>query len=145
MSASRPHDGKPRDPDYWKKWRAAHQAYREREKRRSRDRTTKSHGDRAGQYQRRRERLRVRRAEHGWVESNHPILDDATLATQNHIRPDRRTHYLDPLYEDCLMSAVLAILEGSDPHEAIKSTLHAERGHRARSLPLDDAEPHLAA
>lgn len=126
--------GKPLDPDYWKKWRAAHPAYREREKARSR--LSKHHGDRVGQRARARERLLRSRADLGWVETSHPLLDAATAIVVRYVRPDRRTVLFDPLYEDAVMTAVLAILEGADPAEATSCFLRAERSRRYREAPL---------
>ena len=127
---------KPRDPDYWKKWRAAHPAYRAREKIRMAARTSKDHGDRAGQYARRRARLLVANADHGTPSSAHPIMDAAELVTLRHIRPDRRSLLVDPLYEDALMTAALALCEGEDADEAVRCLLRAERALRWRSAPF---------
>lgn len=128
--------GKPRDPDYWRRYRATHPEYRERERDRMRRRTDKSHGDRAGQYRRRRERLAQANGDHGAVLTSHPIMDQAAVVAMRYVRPDRRTLYTDALYEEALMTAALAILEGADPHQAVRDVVHAERLWRWRTTEL---------
>lgn len=132
--------GRPKDPGYWRKWRAAHPEYRKRERARSKARPVKSHGDRKAQYQRRRQRVTQATGDNGWVETQHPLMDEAASVTQRHIKPDRRTYYLDPLYEECLMEAALALVEGSDPDVAVVATLRRERLIRSKQAPLYDVE-----
>lgn len=98
----------------------------------------KQHGDRAGQKLRAKRRLAQRNGDAGIPLESHPVMDAAAEACKGHISPDRRTLYLDPLYDECLMAAALSLIEGSDPVAAVKATLSAERGYRARTAPLLD-------
>lgn len=98
----------------------------------------KCHGDRAGQKMRARTRSLQANGDNGWAESKHPIMDAATAVALRHIKPDRRTYYLDPLYDEAVMAAALAILDGSDPDAAVAATLRAERDHRYHTAPLMD-------
>lgn len=129
--------GKPKDPDYWRKYRARNPEYRAREKARMAARVNKSHGDRQAQNARRRERYHRERGNNGPPATQaHPIMDQAAQVAQAYVKPDRRTHYLDPLYEEALMTAALAILAGDDPHAATQAVVRAERNHRAHQAPL---------
>ena len=65
-------------------------------------------------------------------------MEQAAAITGEHIRPDRRTWILDPLYEDCLSTAALAILTGQDPHAAVLAVLREERSWRLATAPLMD-------
>lgn len=97
----------------------------------------KSHGDRRGQRLRARQREQQQNGDNGWTESKHPLMDEAAAITQRHIKPDRRTHYLDPLYEEALMTAALALLDGRDADQAVVSCLKTERNHRYHTIPLE--------
>jgi len=78
----------------------------------------------------------MQRGDNGTVVSAHPVMDQAQAVTRRYIRPDRRTHYHDPLYEEVLMTTALAIIEGHDPEQAAVDVLRRERTYRARHLPM---------
>lgn len=94
-------------------------------------------GDVLAQRARRRERERVRSGDAGWTPQGHPVIDAAYAVALRYARPDRRSLYLDPLFEEALMTAALAIIEGSDPDAAARSVVASERDHRHRTCPLD--------
>lgn len=98
--------------------------------------TPKCHGDRRAQYRRRMERQRMHAGDNGWVETKHPLMDEAAAVAKRYAKPDHRTHYIDPLYEEALMTAALALIEGSDPHEAVKACVKTERSNRAVEAPI---------
>ena len=88
--------GKPRDPDYWRKWRAAHPDYRERERQRlaARDRTGR---DRSGEY-----------------------VPKPPVPPLGRLYPERTrgvaiSFWEDELRMDLAQEAALAELEGVDP------------------------------
>jgi len=132
--------GRPKDPDYWRRWRAEHPAYREREKARAKARRAKqgrSWSPKERESQRRRRQRQ--RADHGWVETHHPVMEQAAAITQQHIRPDHRSLILDPMYEDAHSAAVLALISGEDAHAAVLATIREERAWRQKKAPLLDA------
>jgi hypothetical protein len=63
-------------------------------------------------------------------------MDAAAAVALRYVRPDRRAHCLDPLYEDALMTAALAILEGADPDAAVRVVVSREREHRHRTCTM---------
>jgi len=134
--------GKPKDPAYWRKYRAAHPSYRERERKRSAERRAQGlRGDRSEEYRRRAAREREQRTLEASLVvpplSGHPIIARAHEAVlQVGLRPSRMAVYLDPLYEEAVMSAALAVISGDDPVEAARATIRAERSWRYRTAPL---------
>jgi hypothetical protein len=68
----------------------------------------------------------------------HDLFDQARelVATHTRMHPDNRRLYLDPLYDDLISVATLAILEGSDPETSLKTFLHDENRWRWSALPL---------
>lgn len=125
--------GRPADPAYWREWRAAHPEYRARERERRRGRPR---GWNARERESQRLRRQRQRADHGWTESGHPVMDQAARVAARYVHPDMRSLYTDALYEEALMTAALAILEEQDPHEAVREVLHRERLWRWRTRPL---------
>jgi hypothetical protein len=128
--------GRPKDPDYWRKWRAAHPAYRARERARSAARGMKSHGDRAGQRARARIRLQQRNGDNGGIEPGHPIVDQAIAIARRFVSPDHRRDIVVPLYEEAVCIAALAICADEDAPAAVESFVKAERGWGYRTAPI---------
>jgi hypothetical protein len=105
--------------------------------------TAKHHGDRAAQRARARDRLLVKRGDAGWVETSHPIMDEAMAIARRYAKPDRGAVIFDPLYEEAICVAALAICAGEDPDEATRVYCRHERSWRYwryRSLFLEEAE-----
>lgn len=191
--------GKPKDPDYWKKWRAAHPEYREREQERLKAR---QRGDRAAEREKakvkaaadreakakrrewnrkndaaRKERLsadpdaleRRREAMREYVRKSRAKkappsmtaeaqsekrskrwLELAEKVVRERVKRDMRDKVYDPLYDDALGEAILAIYSGGTVArtferaerraiEAVESFLRREWGWRFRTAPLLDA------
>ena len=131
--------GRPRDPDYWRKWRAAHPGYRERE--RERLSTRRQRGDRTEE----RARARAREADLRkialvaeemsalvWLD---PLLEQARAAALMIVRPDRGIVQYVPLYEDAVGEAALAIVAGDDPVEAARTYVKNERARGYIEIP----------
>ena len=96
----------------------------------------KQHGDRVGQRMRARARVLRRRGDNGWTESRHPILDKALVIAHRHSRPDRGVVIFDPLFEEAVSVAALAICAGEDAEAATAAFVRAERGWAQRVAPL---------
>lgn len=96
----------------------------------------KSHGDRKAQYQRARERQRIRDGDNGRVETKHPIMDRAFEVARRYARPDRRSVLYYPLYEELVCVAALAICEGDDPDVAAKAYAAWDRSFLFHTAPL---------
>jgi len=127
---------KPLDPGYWRRYRATHPGYRERERIRSASRLVKSHGDRAAQYARRRLRLLRDRGDNGITEQGHPIMDQAMAVASRYVKRDQRTVLYDPTWEDAVMVAALAICRGEDPGHAVGDYVRVERSWMRRTAPM---------
>ena len=111
-------------PDYHAQWRAQH-ADEERERRRQRDR-----GDRSAEYRRRR-----------LISSDpvpEPFLGHPLFAQARQLVVPTRTwgDLQDPLNEDLMSVAVLAILEGEDPVAAVRAARAAEVRWRRSTGPI---------
>ena len=91
--------------------------------------------DRSEEYRKRNAKEAAAR-EYIPAEMNHPIMDAAQKACEGHIKPDRRTVYNDGLYEEAMMSAALAIIEGTDPEEAVVAVIKRERSFGYHQAPL---------
>jgi hypothetical protein len=123
--------GRPASPDYWRRWRAAHPAYRERERERGRTRR------RAGYRSPTSPRVRV---EPEAVQSApHPLLTWAQELAASIVREDGRTRLSDELYADVVGEILLARLERQDPVARATAWLRAERSWRHRLAPLLEA------
>jgi hypothetical protein len=104
------------DAAYYRAWRAAHPEYKEREnRRRAERRRLNGRGDRSAEYRRRRSRA---------IPPLPPLHDGHDLFEEAHrIVGPRRTSLVtlhDPLHDDLLSEATLALIEGRDPREAIR-------------------------
>ena len=128
---------------YHRAWRAAHPGYRAREVERARRRRAlHGRGDRSAEYARQRERRavarRLRAGENGSTETTHPLLEVARTVASGHVRPDRRSAFFRPTYEDAVSEAVVAIVAGEDPAPAVRRYLATERDWLMHTAPLLD-------
>jgi hypothetical protein len=96
----------------------------------------KHHGDRSGQRARARARQLRRSGDNGWCESRHPIMDEALAVARRHVKPDRGSIIFDPLYEEVVSVAALAICAGEDPERATLTFVRSEREWTYRTAPL---------
>ncbi|MGD8486617.1 MAG: hypothetical protein PVH07_08280 [Chloroflexota bacterium] len=123
--------GRPASPDYWRRWRAAHPAYRERERERGRSRR------RAGY---RSPKTRRPRVEPEPIEvAPHPLLTWAQELAASLVREDRRARLSDELYADVVGEIILARFERQDPVARATAWLRAERSWRHHLAPLLEA------
>jgi hypothetical protein len=99
-------------------------------------RTTKHHGDRSAQRARARHRLLQRRGANGSCVTDHPIMTEAIAVARKYAKPDPGHTIFDPLYEEAVCVAALAICEGHDPHLTTQAFVRAERDLRYRWAPL---------
>ena len=120
--------GRPASSDYWRRWRAAHPAYRERERERGRGRR------RAGYRSPKSRRPRVRPEP---VQlATHPLLAWAQELAARLVREDRRVRLSDELYPDVVSEILLARLERQDPVARATAWLRTERSWRHHVAPL---------
>ena len=123
------------DAAYHRAWRAAHPEYRAcqnrlRNERRRRD----GRGDRSAEYARRPSRATPPLP---GMHVGHDLFDQA-----RQIVGPRRTSLVmlhDPLYDDLLSEATLALIEGRDPEFAIRSYGARERTFGRVTCPLSAA------
>jgi len=104
------------DAAYFRAWRAAHPEYRARHNRlRTERRRRQGRGDRRTEYAQRRSRALPSMP---GLHIGHELFEQA-----RRIVGPRRTSLIevyDPLHDDLLSEATLAILEGRDPAEAVR-------------------------
>jgi len=117
---------------YYRAWRAAHPEYRIRQNHlRAERRRLKGRGDRTTEYARRRSRsippLPPMHAGHDLFERARQIVGprQTTLVALH-----------DPLHDDLLSEATLALIEGRDPREAIRAFRARERAFGRITCPL---------
>ena len=120
--------GRRASPDYWRRWRAAHPAYRERERERARSRRQ------AGYHSPKSRRPRV-------VVTPMDVAPDPFLAWAQQlaaglVHEDRRVRLSDELYADVVGEILLARLERQDPVVRATAWLRAERSWRHHLAPL---------
>ena len=123
------------DAAYYRAWRAAHPEYRARQNRlRSERRRLKGRGDRTAEYARRPSRAI---AEVPGMHVGHDLFELARRI----VGPRRGTlvQLYDPLYDDLLSEATLALLEGVDPEHAVQRYAAKERAFGRVTCPLLDA------
>jgi hypothetical protein len=120
---------------YHRAWRAAHPDYRERQNRlRNERRRRNGRGDRSAEYARRRSRaippVPPMHIGHQLFELARRIVgpQTTTLATLR-----------DPLHEDLLSEATLALLEGRDPADAVVRYRAREHAYGRITCPLLEA------
>jgi len=63
-------------------------------------------------------------------------MDEALIVAARHARPDRRSVVFDPLFEEAVSVAALAICAGEDPDLATVTFIRAERDWTARTTQL---------
>jgi hypothetical protein len=116
---------------YYRAWRAAHPEYRIRQSRLRAERRLKGRGDRSAEYARRRSRA---------IPPIPPLHDGHDLFERaRQIVGPRQTTLVtlhDPLHDDLLSEATLALIEGRDPHEAIRSFRSREHAYGRITCPL---------
>jgi len=122
------------DAAYYRAWRAAHPEYRERQNRiRNERRRRLGRGDRSAEYAK-----RPSRAIPGLpsLHLGHDLFERARRIVGP--RRSKLTTLYDPLYDDILSEATLALLEGRDPTEAIRVYGARERAFGRLTCPLFD-------
>jgi hypothetical protein len=123
--------GRPASSDYWRRWRAAHPAYRERE--RDRARARRQAGYRSPKT--RRPRLVVEPI----AVPTHPLLTWAQQLATDLVHEDRRARLSDELYPDVVGEILLAKMERQDPVARATAWLRAERSWHHHFAPLLEA------
>ena len=105
-----------RDAGYYRAWRAAHPEYRARQNRLRNERRAKhGRGDRSAEYAKRPTRAAPPMP---GLHVGHWLFERA-----RQVVGPRRTSLVqlhDPLYEDLLSEATLALIEGRDPEDAVR-------------------------
>ncbi len=96
----------------------------------------KHHGDRRAQRVRARARLLQRSGDNGWCVTRHPILEEAIIVARRHAKPDRGSVIFDPLFEEAVSVAALAICAGDDPDEATVEFVRSERNRAYHTAQL---------
>jgi hypothetical protein len=120
------------DAAYHRAWRAAHPDYRARQNRlRNARRKRNGRGDRSAEYARRRSRAAPPIPS---LHQGHELFDLA----RGIVGPKRSSlvSLHDPLYEDILSEATLALIEGRDPEEAVRAYGARERAFGRITCPL---------
>jgi hypothetical protein len=123
------------DAKYYRHWRATHPEYRARQNRlRNERRRRLGRGDRTAEYARRTSRA------HPPLPGLH-VGHDLFEQAKRIVGPPRGTLTTlhDPLHEDLLSEATLAILEGRDPAEAVDRYGARERSFGRVTCPLFEA------
>jgi hypothetical protein len=114
------------DAGYFRDWRRAHPEYKvQQNARRNERRRRLGRGNRAMEYARRSTRALPPMPS---LHSGHPLFDQARAI----VGPNRSglTVLRDPLYDDLIAVATLAILQGRDPAEAVRRFRSAELAWR---------------
>jgi len=119
--------GKPLDPDYWKKYRASHPVYKQRQNKLHQNRRLLMSAE-----ERRRDRgttkiIVVEQQPIPSLHIGHDLFDHAKAIAAGLVSNDRRTVVYDPLYEDILSEIVVALLEGKSPLTAALNYKYKER------------------
>jgi hypothetical protein len=120
------------DAAYYRAWRAAHPAYRERQNRLRNERRRRSgRGDRSAEYAGRRGRaippLPALHVGHDLFARAQAIVGP---------RPSTLVTLHDPLYDDLVSEATLALIEGRDPADAVRAFGARERAFGRVTCPL---------
>lgn len=111
------------DAAYHRAWRAAHPEYRERQNRlRNERRRRNGRGDRSAEHAGRRSRATPPLP---GLHAGHDLFARAREV----VGPRRSTlvNLHDPLYDDLVSEATLALIEGRDPRDAVRSYGARER------------------
>ena len=112
-----------RDAAYYRAWRAAHPEYRARQNRlRNERRARNGRGDRSAEYAKRRSRalppIPTLHVGHDLFEVAREVVGPRTSTL---------VHLADPLYDDLVSEATLALIEGRDPDDAVRAYRARER------------------
>lgn len=119
--------GKPSDPGYWRRWRAAHPEYRQREAARSAQRRRRvPRGDRSEEYRRAAAKRPSRAA---------PPLPQLYPELQHGRALSFRE---DEIRMDVAQERALALLEGRDPDQAADAYWARETSWLNHTAPLGD-------
>lgn len=126
--------------EYFRAWRAAHPDYRRREVARTARRRADGREDRTAEYRNASRKRTQARAEVQPLEEipplhvGHPIFE----AARELVGPTRSglTVYLDPMHEDLLSEAVVALLAGEDPVAAVRRFRSGEHAWRRVTAPI---------
>ena len=123
------------DAAYYRAWRAAHPEYRKRETKRSATRkVTVGRGDRSAEYKKRAAKLAQSREPIPALHQGHELFDQARTFVTTSI--DKRDYVYDPLRDELISVAVLALLSGDDPRAAVRAEVSREMTWRRIHLPL---------
>ena len=119
------------DAAYFRAWRAAHPAYRQRENvRRRLARAVRGRGDRSSEIRRRtaaRAAARVAAADAASQVWAHPLLDAARSVAMRYVRPDRRARVASDRFDELTAEVALAMVEGADADGRARHWLRGER------------------
>src|SRR5687768_9713499 len=111
------------DAAYHRAWRAAHPEYRARQNRlRNERRARNGRGDRSAEYARRASRAAPPMPA---LHVGHELFELARDVVGPRVTTLVQLH--DPLYEDLVSEATLAIIEGRDPKNAVRTYGARER------------------
>ena len=120
------------DAAYHRAWRAAHPEYRARQNRlRNERRARNRRGDRSAEYARRPSRALPPMP---GLHVGHSLFDQARVIVGPRLTSLVQLH--DPLYDDLVSEATLAIIEGRAPEDAIRSYGARERAFGRVTCPL---------
>ena len=133
MTLKAPREGRAMaDAAYHRAWRAAHPEYRVRQNQlRNERRSRNGRGDRSAEYARRRSRAV---SPLPGLHVGHDLFERARQV----VGPRRSTlvTFYDPLYDDLVSEATLALIEGRDPGDAVRSYGARERAFGRVTCPL---------
>lgn len=117
---------------YFRAWRAAHPEYRARQNRlRNERRHRAGRGDRAAEYAARRSRAMPPMP---GLHRGHTLFERARQIVGP--RTTTLISLADPLYDDLVSEATLALIEGRDPTDAIRAYGARERAFGRVTCPL---------
>jgi hypothetical protein len=120
------------DAAYYRAWRAANPEYRARQNRlRNERRARNGRGDRSAEYARRPSRAMPPIPA---LHTGHPLFEQARVVVGPRVTSLVQLH--DPLYDDLISEATLAIIEGRDPEDAIRVYGSRERSFGRVTCPL---------
>ena len=121
-----------RDAGYYRAWRAAHPEYRARQNRlRNERRARNGRGDRSAEYARRPSRALPPIPE---LHVGLAVFEQARQVVGPRVTSLVQLH--DPLYDDLVSEATLAIIEGRDPEDAVRAYGLRERSFGRVTCPL---------
>ena len=120
------------DASYCRAWHAAHPEYRARQNRlRNERRRRVGRGDRSAEYARRPSRALPQAPS---LHVGHPLFERARQVVGP--RTTTLESLVDPLYDDLVSEATLALIEGRDPKAAVRAYGARERAFGRVTCPL---------